>query len=107
MCQAAEAGASGRTEYANLRPLDHTEDEPDSGSQIMDTSVQSNGTESILKITNFTVEKICCLLNDCEKYLPTRWNKGCGLLNTVFVILTVFINGGTWDFLDAVFNMKC
>ncbi|KAG6610395.1 succinyl-CoA:3-ketoacid coenzyme A transferase [Phytophthora cinnamomi] len=96
---------------AHHDPLPDSDNDEDADHPILDM-FQDIGTESVLKLSNFTMAEISRLWSRLSGFMSTRWNVGKGNkhresgMDILFICLCVLKNGGRWVLLAATFHIK-
>lgn len=109
--------AAANQMHENLEQYDDTnllssEDENQSENTIYDGFLNSIGAGGIHKMTNFSPHELERFYESFREQLLRVWNTGRGNrcryspFDNFFMTLTVLKNGGSWDFLAAIFKLK-
>lgn len=110
LCQGAEARTNDLQIYNCARVLADSGDERASTHAIYKTFLQSIKPFEIQKLTNFSPAEIEILFDYFFKQIVSSvWNLGGGncckftVFDVLFVVLTVYKNGSSWDLLPSFF----
>lgn len=112
LCQVAEARTNELQKYNRASVLSDSDDERDSTHPIYDTFLQSIKPLGIQKMTNFSPAEIKVLYDYLNPIVSPVWNRGRGnrcnftTFDVLFMVLTVYKNGGSWDFLSSMFKIQ-
>lgn len=112
LCEVADQRATELEQFEGATPLDSSDDETISASPIYDSFLNSIGPNGIHKMTNFSPTEVTHLHKQFEPIIAPVWYRGRGkrssykLMDVLFMTLTVYKNGGAWDFLSAIFKIQ-
>ena len=86
--------------------------EADEESPIFNSFYNSGGSESIMKMTNFTPNEFRTFYGTLQSHIMTKWNVGRGKrsqykpMDVFFMSLVTMKYGGSWDQLGNLFRIK-
>lgn len=89
-----------------------SDEDEDSNHPIFDFFLNAGGSESIVKLINFSPAEFRRIYVALETHISANWNIGRGRkfshlpMDVLFIMLSILKHGGTWDFQTQMFRIK-